>query len=263
MHARIAVCLIAVCALHRAAAEDPGPASDVVTIETLTPAADASVDPLALLEQAARRCQQQIRGYHCTFRKQERLAGQLKTAQRVDVRYRAQPRSVYMHFREGIDEVRRCAWVAGRDRDGHGQERARVEPAGAVLRLVCSEVKIPIRGEQARAASRHFIDDFGFHAVLQRLIADTRRFGPDVRWEHGGTGSVDGRPTRILVRHLPYEGVGGRFPDALMIVHLDAEWLAPVLIESYADPRRATLLGRYATTSVQLNPTLTDDAFDL
>ena len=81
----------------------------------------------------------------------------------------------------------------------------------------------------------------------------------DIRYE--GAGSVDGRPTYVLVRHLPYSGPEGEFPDARLVLHLDQEWLLPVAIHSYADREEKELLGSYVLTSVKLNQDFDDETF--
>ena len=81
----------------------------------------------------------------------------------------------------------------------------------------------------------------------------------DIRYD--GPGRVDGRPTYVLVRHLPYSGPEGEFPDARLVLHLDQEWLLPVAIYSYGDREEKELLGSYVLTSVKLNQNFDDDTF--
>ena len=47
---------------------------------------------------------------------------------------------------------------------------------------------------------------------------------------YAGTGVIDGRPTFVIVRDLPYSGPRGPYPDARMVLHLDQEWLLPVAV---------------------------------
>jgi hypothetical protein len=80
-------------------------------------------------------------------------------------------------------------------------------------------------------------------------------------WKHEGEGSIDGRPTFVLARYLPYTGPNGKYPDARLVVHLDQEWLLPVGIYSYADREARVLLGSYISTEVELNRSFSDLAF--
>ncbi len=78
----------------------------------------------------------------------------------------------------------------------------------------------------------------------------------------GGEGAIDGRPTYVLIRHLPYDGPNGTYPDALMVLHLDQEWLLPTAVYCYADREGKELLGSYVFTNVRLNTGLGDEAFE-
>ncbi|MBN2447358.1 MAG: DUF1571 domain-containing protein [Phycisphaerae bacterium] len=223
----------------------------------------AKRDPRALLDLGLERVAKLTDEYHCVFLKQERMNGKLGTRQTIDVRYREEPRAVYMTWLENAGKVKRTLWVEGQNLSIKGEEQALVEPAGRLARLVVDEVKIPIHGDQARKASRYPIDRFGFHATLERLCSDNKRFDElgGMAWEYAGRGSLDGRPTLVLIRHLPYTGPEGAYPDARLVVHIDQEWVVPVAVYSYADENEETLIGSYETTQVKLKPSFARDAF--
>lgn len=227
-------------------------------------ASEVDHDPLDLLERGRRRCARQMRDFSCVFLRQERLNGRLTARQAIRVLYRDNPKSVYMKWIKNTGRVRRALYVQGRLVDGNGEENALVEPAGVVARLLVSELAVPIRGRQARQSGRFTIDQFGFRSVLERIARDNERLGArgGLKWTYEGTGQIDGRATHVLVRHLPYSGPDGAYPDARLVVHLDQEWLWPVGVYSYADEAEQELLGSYVTTDVKLNLGLTDASFD-
>ncbi len=223
-------------------------------------------DPLALVRLGYERWQRELQDYRCTLLKQERIAGVLSPVERVEVRFRKSPEAIYMIWRENPSQVKR-ALFRGDDPayvDENGKELARVEPAGAVINIFVKNILMPIKGERARSVSRRTIDECSFGAVFElfeQYSERARNAGVlDVRWR--GTGEVGGRPTYVIERHLPYSGEGGRFPDALLIMHLDQEWLLPVAVESFADPDGAELLGRYVFKDIERNPGLTDQDFE-
>jgi hypothetical protein len=79
---------------------------------------------------------------------------------------------------------------------------------------------------------------------------------------YAGTGTIDGRPTYVLERRLPYDPASDRYPNARLVLHVDQAWLLPVGVYSYADvDDPASLLGSYTMTRVQPNVGLTDAAF--
>lgn len=221
-------------------------------------------DPIELLRSGRERCARDVQSYSCVFLRQERLDGKLTAPQAIRVLYREEPQSVYMIWGRDAVRVRRALYVRDRLLNDDGEELALVEPAGAVIRLFVSQVRVPIHGKEARKSGRFTIDQFGFLRVLDRILNDNARLARlgGLRWTYDGPGVIDGRPTRKLIRHLPYTGAGGAYPDARLVVHLDREWLAPVAVFSFADEHQRILLGSYVTTQVRLNPALADSSFE-
>ena len=225
----------------------------------------AQRDPLALARLAQERFQRDVRDYRCVLLKQELIGNELTPVEEVEVRIRAHPQAVYMLWRKNAVQAKRALF---RDEpayvDKQGRKLARVEPAGAVVRLFVKDVLMPIKGPEAEKASRRSIDECGFATsfdLLQQYGDLARKNGVlDVRF--AGLGEVDGRPTFVIVRQLPYAGPAGIYPDAKLVLHLDQQWLLPVAIESYADAEGTALLGRYVFTQVELNPGLTDKDFE-
>ena len=105
------------------------------------------------------------------------------------------------------------------------------------MRLFVTDVFVPVKGERAEKASRRTIDECGFGStfeLMERYCSQASEAGV-LELSFAGTAEIDGRPTLVLVRHLPYTGDGGTYPDATLVLHLDRESLLPVEIESYAD----------------------------
>ncbi len=221
-------------------------------------------DPNTLIRLGRERYHKDVREYRCVLVKQERIEGELTDVQEVEVRFRESPRSIYMLWLKNAGQARRALFIDDPQfKDSQGRKLARVEPAGAVVRLFVADLYMPIDGPEARKASRRTIDECGFGAtfdILDRYNAIAGQRG-DLDLRYAGVGQVDGRPTHVIVRELPYEGPGGDYPDARMVLHLDQEWMLPVAVYSYADTEEKTLLGSYVFTHVELNPSLGEDAF--
>ncbi len=147
--------------------------------------------------------------------------------------------------------------------DKHGRKTAKVEPNGAIARLFVSEIMMPIDGSEARASSRRTIDEFGFRELLDLLVRyntlAARNGVLDFRYD--SVGAIDGRPTLVFVRHLPYDPRNDTYPDAKLVIHFDQEWLIPTALYSYADRDGKSLLGSYEFTDVKLNPGFSDADF--
>jgi len=220
-------------------------------------------DPRGLLRLARERCDRETGDFNCVFLKQERINGALKQPEEIEVRYRADPLSVYMIWRRGADQARRALFIDCQEFRQAGQRLARVEPAGMLARLIVPDLMVPIHDARARAASRRAIDEFGFRSTLEILerVNDVAAARDDLDFRYEGEGAIDGRATVILVRRLPYTGAGGPYPDAKLILHLDQEWLLPTGVYSYSDRDGRELLGSYLFTQVTRNARYDEDRF--
>jgi hypothetical protein len=228
-------------------------------------AALAKNDPWALTRLGYQRYEREIHDYTCVFLKQERIGSKLRDKEEIEVRFRDKPKSVYMIWRQNADQAKRALFEDTPEFvNDKGEKVARVEPAGALIRLLVSDILMPIHGKRARQSSRRFIDEFGFRSTFN-LLDRFNQLGQergvlDLRYE--GEGEIDGRPTYKIVRYLPYDGPGGIWPEAKLVMHIDQEWLLPTAVYSYADRAGTILLGSYVHTQVKLNPGLTADSFD-
>lgn len=221
-------------------------------------------DPQALLRAARQKYGTDVRAYECTFWRQDRLGGRLIARQQIEVLYRESPRTILMTWVKNVRQVKRALYEAGRQINAKGEACALIEPTNPVVRLCASKVAIPIHGRHARQSSRHPIDRFGFGATLDRIdrvnaMASARG---DLVLRYTGIGSVDGRPTHIIERRLPYTGERGEYPDAVLVLQLDQEWLLPVSIHSYADQNGEELLGSYVFTNVKFHREIDDELFE-
>jgi len=253
----------------------PGFGATVAVANLETPAVDdqASIEntiermareaPLDLLREAQRRYRETIIDYTCTFQKQEQLDGELTKVQETEVKFREKLQSVYMHWTKNPAKARRVIYIKDKWTKG-GEPAALCEPHGRLARVFVRSIVMPIHGEDAQKASRRSIDQFGFANALKLIIKYSvmaKQTG-ELKLKYAGEGTVDDRPTYVYKRLLPYTGEDGKYPDRLLVYHLDKETLLPVMCASYADDDGKQLLGQYMYTNVKLNPRLTDADFD-
>lgn len=252
------------------AAAVAGPTAVRVTPNARPVVADSEIvaqlqaDPMAVVHRAQERLLREVKEYSATLTKQERLGNKLTAVQEIEIRVRHEPHTVYMLWRKNADQARRAFYMdAPEFRDKRGQRIAKVEPNGAIIRAILSEVTVPIDGDQARQSSRRTIDECGFAATFS-LLEHFNKLAAEkgvLKLAYGGTGVVDGRPTYVIIRDLPYDGPKSPYPDAHMVLHLDQELLLPVAVYSYADHEGKTLLGSYVFTDIDLNPNFDDKSF--
>lgn len=224
----------------------------------------ARTDPLGFAEYCLNRCRERIKDYRCTFIKQEKINGTLLDPQTVDVRFRSDPFSVDMTFVENVRSCARALFVKGKWKNDDNQDLAWVKPGGAILRAIVPRIKQPIHGPRAEKESRRTIDQFGFERTLELIIEYARKSEAegmlDVRYI--GTGEVNGRPTYLFERHLPYDGDEDRYPDRVLVYQIDQQYLVPVSCIAYADDQMTDLLGSYVYHDVEFNVGYTDSDFD-
>jgi len=225
----------------------------------------AARDPWAVARLGQERYDRDIREYTCVFVKRERIDGKLRDVEEIEVRYRDEPKTVFMIWKRNAQQAKRVLFKDTPEYvNDKGEKVAHVEPAGALIRLIVSDVLMPIHGKRAHQSSRRFIDQFGFRSTLD-LLDRYNQLGADcgaLEYSYDGAGEIDGRPTYRFIRYLPYNGPDGIWPDAKMVMHLDQEWLLPTAVFSYADREGAVLLGSYVHTKIRLNPGLDDAAFE-
>ena len=226
--------------------------------------ARAKQNPSILWRLGRERYERDVKAYRCSLFKQELLPDGLTDLQEIEVRYRVSPETVFMIWRKNESNVRRAMWIDDPAFiDSDGQRLARVEPAGAIIRIFTTDVKMPITGGIAAKSSRRSIKDCNFGNSFM-LLEHYHKLAAErgvLDEKFVGTGTIDGRPTFITERHLPYEGDGKVFPDAKQIVHFDQELLLPIAMYSYADHAGKKLLGSYVFTRIELNPKFDESAF--
>jgi len=223
----------------------------------------ASSDPLGFLKMCRERYDSTIRDYRCEFHRRESFrSSEAKEEQRIAVKYREKPYSVDMRWLSNADHATRVSYVAGRWERG-GRDLALIEPKGVLGILTPGGVKLDIHGSEMRAASSRPIDQFGFKKTLDRIIANCELAAGDARYDLRflGIGELDNRPCYVIERRLPYSGGGGRFPDRLLVIYIDQEWLVPTGCFSYADDAAELPLGTYVMTNLGLNVGLNDSDF--
>ncbi len=234
----------------------PGPGGDPF-------AATARSDSVGVFRAALERYERSVHDYTCTFEKQELVGGSLTADQVTQVKFREKPFSVNMRWTKNEDKARRAVYVEGWWTGKRGEKLAVVEPAGLIARLLVDDVLRPIDGPEAKRAARRRIDQFGFANSLRLILKycdlSANRGELDVRYL--GEGTLGGRPTYVFERRLQYTGDHGLYPDRLLVVHLDQEYLLPTGCIAYADEAGTKLLGRYVITDVKFNVGLTDSDF--
>jgi hypothetical protein len=221
-------------------------------------------EPLEFFRQALAQYEEKIHDYRCTFRKLERVDGEMREEETSRVLFREKPHSVLMSWDAAPRPAQRVLFIDDKWVNDEGEELALVHPE-PVLALLVPRTKQPIHGAMARSKGRRTIDQFGFGQSLRLIISfseEAKKTG-QLGLEYVGRSSFEGRPTYVIERRLPYTDESGFFPERKLVIHMDEEWLLPTCVIAYADDEEQQLLGRYLITDVQFNSGLSDRDFQL
>lgn len=129
----------------------------------------AKDDPIAFMEDCLRRYQREVKGYTCTFQKQERIGGvnqKLEDKEIIEVAFREKPFSVYFQWLQGARKAERALYVEG---ENGGKMLAR--PAGGIQRLAVGDVvERDFSHPDVKASSRYTLKEFGIYIGAQRTL---------------------------------------------------------------------------------------------
>ncbi len=223
----------------------------------------ARTSPLDFLVHCRENYDLSVRDYRCTFTKQERMGTRITPEQVTEVKFRQEPYSANMKWIHNAADAAHVVYIAGRWKDDDGTDMAWCKPAGAIASLFIKKILQPIHGKRAEKASRRTIDQFGFANTLDLIIHYCHKAAAEgaLDLRYVGTGSINGRPTYVFERLLPYTGQEVPYPDRLLVFHIDREWLLPTACFSYADDQEQQLLGKYLLTNAEFNVGFTDADF--
>jgi hypothetical protein len=227
-------------------------------------------DPLAALMEARSHHVRDVRDYQCVMIKQEILPSGMSEEQEIDVKFRAQPYSVMMHWLRNPGLAERVIYVKDRwideDADQPELRQLAVAQPGKVAQMFLKSIKQPIHGTMAKKASRRYLDDFGFARTLDMLVryCEIARDKGELKLEFRGESHFDGRPVWVVRRTLPYTGETGIYPDRIAEIYIDKELRVPVAVYCYSGDDRTPqqLLGKYEYRNVRFQAGLTEQDFD-
>ncbi|MFW5839595.1 MAG: DUF1571 domain-containing protein [Planctomycetota bacterium] len=214
----------------------------------------ARTDQAALLQRCLEHYQANYRNFTCTFTKQERIAGVLREAQRVQVWFRDEPFSVAMKWLENPGAGDRLLYA-----EGKYDNKMLVRPAvGWQRALVGNRVAKDLDDPAVKSQSLRPVSMFGFARNLQDLIRVYRLAEKrgDLESSFEGYAEVDGRQCMVLVRRLPQNP---DYPAEKTTLYIDAEYLVPTAIR--AETAEGQLVSNYLYRDLQFNQSMDEDTF--
>lgn len=235
---------------------------DGKTIGHVSPARLAELEKLAktnqieLLKQSIEHYRVSYQDYTCTFSKTERIDGQLRATQKVDVKFRQAPFSVAMHWLVNAPTADRMLFVQGKY-DG----QMLVMPKGMLSLVTGGAVLRDPAGKDAMANTLRPVSMFGFENAMTNLldvyqIAAKRN---ELQTSFLGYGEICGRKVFILQRVLPYTKEYAARAAKTTVVYLDVEYLVPLALENHDWTDQ--LVSKYTYSDIKFNLGLGDKDF--
>lgn len=214
--------------------------------------------PAIRYTEAALEAVKQLNDYTATLTKRELINGRL-TTQVMNLKYRAEPFSVYLQFGEP-HAGREILYV-------HGQNQNQMlAHEGQGIASLVGTVSIPVDGQQAMAENRHPITDLGLKRMLELVLE---------QW------AIESQYGEVDVHYYPNARLGNIACQVIETVHprprrqfryqttriyFDAQTRLPIRIENFGFPQVAgqqpSLVEEYTYLNLRTNVGLAERDFD-
>jgi hypothetical protein len=199
---------------------------------------------------------QRVKDYSATFTKVERIDGKLGDPQKISLRVRHQPFSVYMKFITPTPG-QEVLYVAD-------QNDGKLVALGAGWKRRFGKVNLPVDGMMAMQGQRYPITKAGIRNLTGELVQiaeqDVKYAECDVEY---GAAKIDGRPVTMIRAIHPVPRKNFRFHKAEIFI--DNELRMPVAYQAFSWPAaeggEPILEEKYIYTDLVLNNGFTDADF--
>jgi hypothetical protein len=218
----------------------------------------AREDPVAFLEACIRRYQREVKGYHLTMQKQERIGGKLKPKEIIDVYFREKPFSVTFRWIEGAGQAERALYV-----EGENGGKMLVRPEGQIARAIVGDVvERDVDGPEAKQGGRYPLSESGIKKGALRTLASWKAAKEQnaLHVEYRGVIKVKEAGDRdcYVLRRTRYAKPENDGVTELTI-YIDKEtWLQ---VGSTLKGEGGKLIGEYFFRDIRLNPDFKPDQF--
>jgi len=224
----------------------------------------AQKDPIAFLENCLRRYQREVKGYTCTFQKQERLDNKLQPSETIAVTFRQDPNSVLFRWKQGARLADAALYVEGenqqKDKNGNPKSYLVALPPGILGRL--GPVTRDPDSEDSKKSGRYSLPQFGIEKGTQRTLASWKEAHNkgELHVEFLGETKLKEAGDRMCykLRRIKYaepeeDGV------TELTIYIDKEtWLQ---VGSVIKGKDDQYIAQYYFRDIKLNPEFTDETF--
>jgi hypothetical protein len=221
---------------------------------------DVPLDKALSLAKSSLEALDEIKDYACIFVKRERVDGQLLDEERLEMKVRHEPFSVYMRFIQPEELAgQEAIYVEGRN-DGK-----LVAHANGIKGKVVGTISLDPTGFLAMRNNRYPITNAGMKNLVTLLVqlGERKDLLKDCRVEFIDDGKIGDR--NCLLIEISNPRPVGDFRLAKAKIWLDREWNVPLGFESWEWPakgRDPALAESYRYLELKFDQGLTDRDFD-
>ncbi len=206
-----------------------------------------------LLEMGLRYYDKYIKNYECKFLKQERIDGELQGEETIHLKYRENPKGVYMKWLAGPFKGRELIYNENLEK-----EKIRVREAGL---LGVIPVWINLNSSLAMRGTNHTVQEVGMRYLLGMIKTDWQKSHKtgDLTRKNYGIQKLGGHNVYVM------ESIQQKNPNVDYYCHklrhyIDYTRSMEIKAEVYGWDNQ--LLERYTYLNIKLNTDLTDKDFD-
>ncbi len=195
-----------------------------------------------------------IRGYTSILYKQERIDDELQGKEKIFLKYREHPHSIYMKWLDGPWKGRELVY----NESLLGKGKVRVRESGALGIL---PVTLPVDSAIAQRGSNHKVTEIGLKNLLDMIEENYRAAEPnnDLDRKNHGFQDLDGHKVYVMESILPDDPSKGYYCHR-MFHYIDFKRSLEIKARIYTFGNK--LYESYYYTRIKINPGLTDNDFD-
>lgn len=223
-----------------------------------SPAGEHPLKPAIKLAKEARDAAKELKSYRALFTKQEMVKGRMFGSQ-MQMKYRAEPLSVYLRFVNPEHNGREVLYVEGRN---NGQMLA--HETG--LKALVGTVAVDPNGELALAEARYPVTRIGLAKMAEGVAEQWERetaFG-ESEVKYYPEAKLGDRQALVIESTHPVKR--NQFRSAITRLWIDKETRLPVRVQQYDFPQapggKPVLVEDYTYTDIDPNVELTENDFD-
>ncbi|MFO8057281.1 MAG: DUF1571 domain-containing protein [bacterium] len=210
--------------------------------------------PQWVILETGMRTYEDIRSYSSILYKQERLGDKLQGKEKILLKYREKPRSIYMKWLDGPWKGRELVYNEAL----LGKGKVRVRESGA---LGIIPVTLSVDSAIAQRGSNHKVTEIGLKNLLDMIDENYRAATPnnDLERKNHGIEQLDGHNVYVMESVLPDDRSKGYYCHR--IFHY-IDYIRSLEIKARIYTFGNELYETYYYTRIKINPGLTDNDFD-